>query len=67
MPIPFILGALTVATGVYGIKKGLDAKENMDEAKRLDNDARSLVETTDMDRNKITKIADIFKKYFFPF
>lgn len=60
MPIPFILGALAVATGAYGIKKGLDAKENMDEAKRLDNDARSLVETTEKmvkNRQQCTKTA----------
>ncbi len=32
MPIPFILGGLALATAGYGVKKGLDAKEDFDKA-----------------------------------
>ena len=35
MPAPFILGGL-VLTGIYGIKRGLDAKEKMDKVKDIE-------------------------------
>jgi len=35
MPIPFILGGLALAAGGYGVKKGLDASEKNDKAKRI--------------------------------
>ena len=34
MPIPFILGGIALAAGAYGAKKGLDAKDDFDTAKR---------------------------------
>lgn len=42
MPIPFILGGLAAMAAGYGVKKGLDAKEDMDEAKELIEDAQNL-------------------------
>ena len=35
MPIPFILGAAALYAAGKGISKGLDAKDKMDEAKRI--------------------------------
>lgn len=35
MPIPFILGGIALAAGAYGVKKGMDAKEDMEEAQDL--------------------------------
>lgn len=35
MPIPFILGGIAAVAAGYGVKKGLDAKEDMEEAEEL--------------------------------
>jgi hypothetical protein len=35
MPIPFILGGLALAAGGFGVKKGIDASEKNDKAKRI--------------------------------
>ncbi|OOF38242.1 hypothetical protein BKK49_10125 [Rodentibacter rarus] len=35
MAIPFIIGAVAVAAGALGVKKGLDAKEDFDRAERI--------------------------------
>ena len=35
MPLPFILVGLGIAAGAYGVKKGIDAKGDMDRAKRV--------------------------------
>lgn len=42
MPVPFILGGLAVAAGAFGVKKGMKAKKDMDEAKELNEDAQYL-------------------------
>lgn len=47
MPIPFILGAIAVATAGYGVKKGIDASDDMDTAKSLNRRAQRLAEETD--------------------
>ena len=36
MPVPFILGGIGIITGIYGIKKGLDAKEKTDRVKDIE-------------------------------
>ena len=36
MPVPFVLGGLAVATGLFGIKRGLDAKEKIDKVKDIE-------------------------------
>ena len=46
MPIPFILGAAAAAAGLYGVKKGIDAKDNMDTAKRINQNAQETVDET---------------------
>ena len=46
MPIPFIIIPAAVALGGYGIKKGLDAKDMLKEAKRINEEAEKLVEST---------------------
>ena len=46
MPIPFLLGAAAAAAGLYGVKKGIDAKDNMDTAKRINQNAQETVDET---------------------
>ena len=42
MPIPFILGAAALAAGAFGVKKGLDAKEDMDLANSINEEAQAI-------------------------
>ena len=44
MPIPFILGAAALIAGGVGVKKGLDAKEDMESAKRHNESAQKIVD-----------------------
>lgn len=44
MPIPFILGAAALIAGGVGVKKGLDAKEDMESAKRNNERAQEIVD-----------------------
>ena len=53
MAIPFILGVVAVGTGGYGIKKGLDAKENMEKAKRTNERAQELSDSTERRINNV--------------
>lgn len=47
MPIPFILAGVALATGAYGIKKGIDAKEDYQQADRNNKTAQQIVEDTE--------------------
>lgn len=47
MPIPLILGAAAVAAAGYGVKKGLDAKEDMDTASEYNNRAKVIAQKTE--------------------
>lgn len=47
MPIPFILGGIALAAGAYGVKKGLDAKDDMDTAKRVNNEAQIIAKAAE--------------------
>lgn len=38
--IPLLLGGASLATGIFGVKKGLDAKEDFDRAERIGKDAQ---------------------------
>lgn len=42
MPLPFILAGAAVLAGGYGVKKGLDAKEDMEKAENLNSKAKNL-------------------------
>lgn len=44
MPIPFILAGAAVALGGYGVKKGIDAKDDFDVAKKRNNKAKNIYE-----------------------
>jgi hypothetical protein len=44
MPIPFIVGGIALAAGATGIKKGIDAKSDMDSAKYWNVRAKELAE-----------------------
>lgn len=46
MPLPFILGALAVGAGAVGVKKGIDAHEKNNKAKRIYNRAESMYNST---------------------
>jgi len=52
MPLPFIIGGIALAAGAYGIKKGVDAKDDFDtaerynkKAERIYNEAKEQLET----------------------
>lgn len=55
MPIPFILGGIAVAAGAFGVKKGLDAKEDMEEAKELAEYAQDLAKEAEQRIEKARK------------
>lgn len=42
MPIPILIGVAAVATGLYGAKKGYDAKCDFDDADRINDEAESI-------------------------
>lgn len=44
MPLPFILIAAGVAAGAYGVKRGLDAMEDMDKAKEITKSAQEIAD-----------------------
>lgn len=55
MPLPFILGAAAVAAGAFGVKKGLDAKEDMEEAQDLLDDAKCISKDAEQSIEKSRK------------
>ncbi|CQR69958.1 hypothetical protein SOV_52330 [Sporomusa ovata DSM 2662] len=42
MPIPLIIGGIAVAAGIMGVKKGIDAKNDMAEAKEVNETAKAM-------------------------
>lgn len=44
MPLPFLLIGAAVVAGAYGVKKGLDAKSDFDDAEEINEDARDIYE-----------------------
>lgn len=42
MPIPFIIGGIALAAGAAGVKKGLDAKRDMEEAKAINQTSQDI-------------------------
>lgn len=42
MPIPFIIGGIALAAGATGVKKGLDAKRDMEEAKSINQTSQDI-------------------------
>lgn len=47
MPIPFILGGIALASAAAGIKKGVDAKHDLDEARDVNATARRTAEESE--------------------
>ncbi len=43
MPLPFILAGAAIAAAGYGVKKGVDAKEDFDRAERYNNEAKKFM------------------------
>jgi hypothetical protein len=64
MPIPFILAGAAIALGGYGVKKGIDAKDDFDEAsennkkaqRTYDNAEEELAETKDNTNSSLEKL-----------
>lgn len=56
MPIPFILAGVAVAAGAYGVKKGVDAKDDYDEAEKYN---RWAEETYDEAQEKLEEKKEI--------
>jgi hypothetical protein len=42
MPLPFIIGGIALAAGAYGVKKGVDAKDDFDTAERYNKKAEKI-------------------------
>jgi hypothetical protein len=42
MPIPFIVGGIAVAAAITGVKKGIDAKNDMNEANEVNEAAKAM-------------------------
>jgi hypothetical protein len=42
MPLPFIIGGIALAAGAYGVKKGVDAKDDFDTAERYNKKAERI-------------------------
>lgn len=47
MPIPFIIGGIAAATAVVGVKKGLDAKHDMNEADAINEAANAIADESE--------------------
>lgn len=47
MVLPFILGAAAIGAGITGIKKGIDATSDNNEAKHLQEDAQAIYKSTE--------------------
>lgn len=48
MPIPLIIGAVAAAAGIYGAAKGVSGAMDHSNAKDINNDARSLVDSANL-------------------
>ncbi|MEZ7175978.1 hypothetical protein QVM52_11315, partial [Pseudomonas mosselii] len=62
MPIPLIIGAVAAAAGIYGAAKGVSGAMDHSNAKDINNDARSLVDSANLkveEQRKATKDAPI--------
>ena len=49
MPIPFIIAGAALLAGGYGIKKGLDAKRDFDEAEQTNERAQAIYDNARFD------------------
>jgi hypothetical protein len=55
MPLPFLLIGAAVLAGGFGVKKGLDAKDDFDRAEALNNEARDIYDQAAQDLDKVRK------------
>lgn len=64
MPLPFILAGAAVVAAGYGVKKGVDAKGDLDDAKKYNRDADNLVTEfeVELDMQK-TATMDVLERY----
>lgn len=59
MPLPLLLVGAAVLAGGYGIKKGLDAKNDFEEAESLNNEAERIYNRASNSLEKARKSAKI--------
>ena len=64
--IPILLGGLAIGTGAHGIKKGIDAKNDMDLAKSVNSEAQDIAKKAEKKiedfKSSTTKAIEIFGK-----
>ena len=58
MPLPFILGALAIGAGAVGVKKGIDAHEKNNQAKRIYDNAKFMHEESKKNLEKARKLTN---------
>lgn len=58
MPLPLILGALAIGAGAVGVKKGIDAHEKNNQAKRIYDNAKSMHEQSKKNLEKARKLTN---------
>ena len=64
MPIPIIIGAVAVATGIYGIAKGVSGAKDHSNAKDLNENAQNMVDDTSAQINSSRDVTNkIIKDY----
>ncbi|QLE07752.1 hypothetical protein HYD28_01480 [Pseudoalteromonas shioyasakiensis] len=64
MPLPFILAGVAVAAAGYGVKKGVDAKGDLDDAKDYNSSANRLAEKFESDlKNQKTATMAVLERY----
>ncbi len=72
MPLPFIIAGVAIAAGAYGVKKGVDAKDDYDtadsynkKAKKIYNDAQEKLETKREVTNSLLEHLGKLKVYIY--
>lgn len=64
MPLPFILAGAAIAAAGYGVKKGVDAKGDLDDAKDYNESAKTLAEDFESDlESQKTATMDALENY----
>lgn len=57
MPLPFILAGAAIVAGGYGVKKGVDAKNDFDEAKSINKEAQDIYDKSEKELERARKNA----------
>ena len=64
MPLPFILAGIAIAAAGYGVKKGIDAKGDLDDVKDYNSSAKTLAEEFERDlKSQKTATMGVLENY----